>query len=66
MTPIAERWECRACERLESTGGALPRGWRYVRRGSAIVTVCDVCSALAQRRAEDAYRRTLWGDDAEG
>ena len=65
MRVIVERWRCAACECDETTGGALPRGWRYVPRGGAIVTVCEPCKAKAQRCANEAYTRALWGRSEE-
>lgn len=65
MNPVVETWHCSACSSKETTGGALPRGWRYMRRKPSIVPVCTMCITRAQKAADEAAERALWGMPSE-
>lgn len=57
MIVVVECWECAVCERKETTGGALPRGWRYATQGELVRPLCDLCKGKRQTTQEGALTR---------
>jgi hypothetical protein len=57
MIVVVEEWECFRCQWRETTGGALPRGWRYVAQGEATRVACALCLADRPKAQEGPAER---------